>query len=131
MKTKSSFAIFTALIVGTLATSAQAHHSFAMFDLTKSTTLKGTVKTFEWTNPHSWLWLTVTTNDGKSEVWGVETGSPTMLLRRGLQRTTFKPGEKVAVEIHPNRDGSTGGSFMKATFPDGRSYAIVVGKEEQ
>lgn len=131
MKIKSIFAIPAALITGALTLSAQAHHSFAMFDLTKSITLNGTVKAFEWTNPHSWLWLTVTTSDGKNEVWGIETGSPTMLLRRGLQRTTFKPGEKIAVEIHPNRDGSTGGNFMKATFPDGRSYAIVVGKEEQ
>ncbi|MGC3981283.1 MAG: DUF6152 family protein [Steroidobacteraceae bacterium] len=130
---KINFKSIALLAIGAAAIcqTATAHHSFAMFDLTKSITLNGTVKTFEWTNPHSWLWLTVKAEDGTDQTWGIETGSPSMLLRRGMQRTVFKAGDKVAVEIHPNRDGTTGGNFMKATFPDGRTYAIVVGKEEQ
>lgn len=131
MKIKFTFVAMTLVVASALAATAQAHHSFSMFDLTKSVTIEGTVKTFEWTNPHSWLWVEVADKDGKSQVWGIETGSPSMLQRRGMQRTVFKPGDKVSVLLHPNRDGTTGGSFMKATFPDGRSYAIVVGKEEE
>lgn len=114
-----------------LVAPAHPHHSFAMFDLSRSITISGTVSKFEWTNPHSWLWLTVQDDKGGSQQWGIETGSPSMLQRRGMQRTTFKPGDKVSIELHPMRDGLPGGNFMKATFPDGHTYAISVGKEEQ
>lgn len=110
---------------------ALAHHSFAMFDVSRSVTISGTVKTFEWTNPHSWLWLQVPADDGSTALWAIETGSPSMLERRGFERTVFKPGDQVTVQLHPLKDGKPGGNFMKATFPDGRTYAISVGKEEQ
>ena len=123
----------TAVLLAALSAAAPAlsHHSFAMFDTKSSVTINGTVTKFEWTNPHSWLWVEVRDEQGGSKVWGIETGSPSMLERRGLKRTTFKAGDQLVIELHPMRDGSPGGNFMKATFPDGRSYAIVVGKEEQ
>jgi hypothetical protein len=62
---------------------ALAHHSFAMFDAEKKMTLDGTVKEFQWTNPHSWILLTVSDAQGKAEQWAIEMGGPSGLARQG------------------------------------------------
>jgi hypothetical protein len=99
---------------------AWGHHSFAMFDALHEKTLIGTIKEFQWTNPHTWVWLDIPgTNAANSEEWGIEGMSPNFLGRRGWSRTTLKPGDKVTVIIHPLKDGSKGGSFLKVTLPDG------------
>jgi len=128
VKLPSALAI--ALLLAAVAPQAQAHHSFGVFDTAKTVTLQGTVYRFQWTNPHSWLWLSVAQTAGPPKIWGIETGSPTMLLRRGLERETFQPGDKVSVDIHPLRDGRSGGNFIRATFPDGHSVAVIVQKEK-
>ena len=128
MKLPSALAI--ALLLAAVAPQAQAHHSFGVFNTAKTVTLQGTVYRFQWTNPHSWLWLSVAQTAGPPKIWGIETGSPTMLLRRGLERETFQPGDKVSVDIHPLRDGRSGGNFIRATFPDGHSVAVIVQKEK-
>src|SRR5438445_13760306 len=79
---------------------AFAHHSFAMFDADKTVTLNGTVKEFEWTNPHAWLRVMV--NDpasGKSLQYAVEMGSPGQQARVGWKPDSVKPGDKVSVNI--------------------------------
>jgi len=128
VKLPSALAI--ALLLAAVAPQAQAHHSFGVFNTAKTVTLQGTVYRFQWTNPHSWLWLSVAQTAGPPKIWGIETGSPTMLLRRGLERETFQPGDKVSVDIHPLRDGRSGGNFIRATFPDGHSVAVIVQKEK-
>lgn len=97
---------------------ALAHHSFAMFDLAKESTLVGTIKEFQWTNPHSWIEIDVPAASGTVE-WGIEGMSPNFLARRGWARDTLKPGDKVTLVIHPMKDGSHGGSFVRITLPDG------------
>ena len=97
------------------AAPAMAHHSFAMFDNTKSVTLEGTVKEFQWTNPHSWVQLMVKDASGKEVEWSVEGGSPNGLARQGWKRTSLKPGDKASIVIHPLKDGTTGGSLVSAT----------------
>ena len=99
---------------------APAHHSYAMFDMQATKTITGTVKDFEWTNPHTWLWVYVTNANGATEQWGIEGMSPNFLGRRGWTRTTLKPGDKVTVDIHPLRNGERGGSFLSVTLPDGK-----------
>ena len=96
-----------------------AHHSFAMFDRTKNVQLEGTVKDWQFTNPHSWLQLLVLENGNPVE-YGIEGSSVNTLLRIGWGLKTFKPGDKVSVVINPLRDGRKGGAFVKATLPDGR-----------
>jgi hypothetical protein len=98
---------------------AQAHHSFAMFDAEKKVTLDGTVKEFQWTNPHSWILLTVSDAQGKAEQWAIEMGGPSGLARQGWVPKTLTPGMKVQAVIHPLRDGTPGGQFMAVTLPDG------------
>ena len=96
-----------------------AHHSFAMFDAEKSKTLEGTVKEFQWTNPHSWILMTVDNAQGQPEQWAIEMGGPGGLARQGWVPKTLRPGMKVQTVIHPLRDGTAGGQFMAITLPDG------------
>src|SRR5947208_8818515 len=98
---------------------AIAHHSFAMFDAQKSTTLEGIVKDFQWTNPHSWILLTVNNAQGEAEQWAIEMGGPAGLARQGWKRKTLTPGMKVKAVIHPLRDGANRGQFMAGTMPHG------------
>jgi uncharacterized protein DUF6152 len=113
--------IATTLIAsGALAAPALAHHSFAMFDSSKTMTLVGTVKEFQWTNPHTWIQVNVPTN-GKVVEWSIEGGSPNGLARRGWKSTIMKPGDKITVVIAPMKDGSNGGSLKTVTLPDGKT----------
>lgn len=98
---------------------ASAHHSFAMFDNTKSVELDGTVREFQWTNPHTWIQLRVM-EGGQSVEYSIEGGSPNGLARRGWSRTSMKAGDHVKVVMHPLKDGGKGGSFVSATLGDGR-----------
>jgi hypothetical protein len=90
-----------------------------MFDAAASKTVEGTVKDFQWTNPHSWILLTVDNAQGQAEQWAIEMGGPQGLARQGWTPKTLRPGMKVQTVIHPLRDGSNGGQFMAVTLPDG------------
>jgi hypothetical protein len=102
-----------------LALPAYAHHSFAMFDAAKETTLQGTVKEFQWTNPHAWVQLLVPAQDGKTTEWSIECASPNALKRQGWRGTSIKAGDRVTVVIHPLKSGESGGSLVILTLPDG------------
>ena len=97
-----------------LAASAQAHHSFAMFDNEKEQTIEGVVKEFQWTNPHIWVQINVTAPDGKVTEYSIEGGSPNSLRRQGWSKDTMKAGDKIVLKMHPLKDGAPGGSFMSA-----------------
>jgi hypothetical protein len=114
--------VLLAAAVAVLATPAFAHHSGAMFDPTKTVTLEGTVKEFQYTNPHSWLEVLVTGADGKVTEWGFESEGPSTLLRAGIKAKTFMPGDKITVTGHPMKDGRAAGSLMSATKADGTVY---------
>jgi len=110
------------------ATPALAHHSFAMFDMAKEQTISGTVTDFQWTNPHSWIWLEVpSASGGGGEQWGVEGMSPNFLERRGWSKNTLHRGDKVSVVIHPVKNGGHGGSFVRVTLPDGKVMDMMGG----
>jgi hypothetical protein len=108
------------LAVATVAIPASAHHSYAMFDRTRSTTVEGTIKKFQWTNPHSWIYVTVTDKGGQALDWPVEAGAPAGLSRQGWTPKTLVPGMKVKMTMHPLADGKPGGQFMTVTLPDGK-----------
>ena len=107
--------VLTGLAATAAATGALAHHSFAMFDQSRQVTLVGTVKEFQWTNPHTFIELV----DGSGKTWSVELNSPNNLLRQGWKRTALSPGDKVTVIINPLRDGKPGGLFNAVTLPNG------------
>ena len=120
---KSLLAAFAAL----LGSIAVAHHSGAMFDRSKTVTLKGTVKEFQYTNPHSWLQVLITGADGKTVEWGFESEGPSTLMRAGIRAGTFKPGEKVTVLASPMRDGRPAGALISVTMADGKVYSTRSG----
>jgi hypothetical protein len=97
-----------------------AHHSTVPFDTTKQTTLTGIVKEFDWTNPHTWIWINVPNDKGGMDLWGVEGMSPNYLGRRGWTKSTIKPGEKITIVGRPMTDGSKAAMFMSATLADGK-----------
>jgi hypothetical protein len=100
---------------------ASAHHSFAMFDAAKTVTLTGTVKEFEWTNPHAWLRIMVDDQtSGKSLQWALEMGSPGQQAQRGWKPDSVKAGDKVTITLHPLKDGSRGGQLLSAMLANGQ-----------
>lgn len=111
---------FACLLLAGAVLPAMAHHSFSMFDEKKEVVLKGAVKEFQWSNPHTWIQLNVTDASGKVVEWSIEGGSPNLVGRQGWKRNTFKPGDQVEITVHPMRDGQPGGSFMRAVLADGR-----------
>ena len=114
------FALIGAAALGTPP--ALAHHSFAMFDAQKEVTLSGTVREFQWTNPHSWLQVQVP-QGGASVEYSIELGSPNSMSRRGWRKSTFKPGDKITFAMNPMRDGSSGGSLVYALDAQGKRWA--------
>ena len=112
-----------AVAVIAFAAPAPAPHSFAMFDSDKTSTLDGTVKEFEWTNPHSWIRVNVADASGTQRQWAIEMGSPAQISQRGWTPNTIKAGDKIKLTIHPLKDGSRGGQFMSATLADGKVLA--------
>ena len=120
-----------AIAVAAFTAPAIAHHSFAMFDDQKTVTLQGTVKEFEWVNPHSWLRVTV--NDektGKAAIWALELSSPSRLVTMGMHADSVKPGDAVSVTFHPMKDGTRGGQFMQATLPGGKQIIRANARDE-
>jgi hypothetical protein len=100
---------------------AQAHHSSVMFDDKKTIELSGTVKEFQWKNPHIWIQVMVKGEDGTTKEWSVEGMGPNSLSRDGWRPTTFKPGDTVTFRVHPMRDGSAAGNFIGVKWADGRT----------
>ena len=110
-----------ALIALTASSAAIAHHSFAMFDQKKVMTLEGTVKEFQWTNPHAFIELDVPAARGTPVHWSIELNSPNNLKRQGWSRGALKPGDKVTVRLNPLRNGEHGGLFLDVRLPNGRT----------
>ena len=112
----------SALVIA-LAASVQgrAHHSFSMFDREHPVTISGTIREFQWVNPHTWVQILVPTPGKARPVeWSIEGRSPNVLARRGWKRTELKPGDKVKLTIYPLLDGSPGGAIVRVIFADGR-----------
>jgi hypothetical protein len=115
----------TALL--SIATAAVAHHSFAMFDRKSEVALVGTVKEFQWTNPHSWIEIDVPNDKGGSDKWSVECNSPNNLARAGWRSSSLKRGDKVTVVIHPLRNGDKGGLFVSVKLANGQTLTDPMG----
>ena len=101
--------------------SAWAHHSYAMFDGSKTISVSGTVAKLEWMNPHVFVWVYVPNAKAASgyDLYAFENGSPNVLTRVGWTAKSLSAGEKITVEYWPLKDGRNGGHFLKARFSDG------------
>jgi hypothetical protein len=111
--------ILLVLLCAPALTPAHAHHSFAMFDPAHPVTLNGTVKDFQWVNPHAVLWVYAAPDaTGLPVLWTIELTSPGNLSRSGWTRHVLNPGDRVTVEIAPLRSGAHGGAFRRLTLTD-------------
>jgi hypothetical protein len=116
---KTILALGASALLLSAAGAASAHHSGAMFDRTKEVSLVGTVKEFQYTNPHSWLVVNIPDASGKVTEWSFEAEGPSTLLRSGIKRSSLMPGDKVTVKGHPLKDGRPGAGLMSVTKADG------------
>ena len=108
-----------AWMVGT-AVPVTAHHAFAAeFDADSPVEFSGTVTKVEWVNPHVWIHLDVTRDDGTMEGWAFEAGTPNVLFRRGFTRDSLLPGTDVSVDGYQAKDGTNRANGRDITFVDG------------
>lgn len=109
-----------------LAGGVSAHHSFAMFDKSRTVTLKGAVRKVEYKNPHVFLFVevpdsaSVVPDSAHAKLYAVECASINFLLEVGWKVNTIKAGDSVTVTMHPLRDGSPGGQVNTVTLANGR-----------
>jgi hypothetical protein len=102
-----------------LTAAALAHHSTAMFDFAKTVEIKGTIKEFQWTNPHTWTKVNVETGGAAVVEYGLEGMSPNYLARNGWSKRSLKTGDKVTLQVHPLKDGRPGGFMVSVKLADG------------
>jgi hypothetical protein len=106
--------------VALLAGQALAHHSFAMFDPDQLVTKAGTVKEFEWTNPHVWIHIMAPDQTGKTVEWSFEMQAIAQATSGGWRKDIVRPGDKISIDFHPLKDGSRGGELVSAVMADGK-----------
>ena len=106
---------------GFAAIAAQAHHAFATeFDVERPVALEGKVTKVELINPHSWITIEVTGENGEAVSWMIEGGSPNALVRRGVTKASIPIGSELVVRGYQARDGSNRAVGRDLTFADGR-----------
>ena len=121
---KSLYTIMPGIALLVLLASVQpvaAHHSGAGFDGSKIVEIQGTIKEFQFKNPHTWIQILVDDGSGKTTEWSLEWGSPNQLGRMGYRPTSFPAGAKVTVRLNPVRNGAPAGGFIAAKFEDGKT----------
>jgi len=118
---RPSFLVSLAASACALPLATHAHHSPAMFDGSKQMTLTGTVREFQWTNPHSYIQLVVKPDNGAEQEWSLEMGANVYLYNLGWRPSTVKPGDKLTVTVLPLRSGKPGGLLVEAQTADGKS----------
>ena len=117
---KARLAIAAMLATAAVPATALAHHSYAMFDHTKEVVLKdATVVQWEWTSPHTWLYVLVPESGKEPAKYSIEGGNPGLLRRMGYGKGSMSPGDKVTVYISPLKNGEKGGAMNAVSLPNG------------
>ena len=128
MKFRSIVApVLAGLAASLIGFSASAHHSTAMFDWGKEKKLEGTIDVFQWTQPHTFIWVKVPGKAGKDAQFGLEGMSPSWLGRHEWSSRSLQAGQKVSIDYYPLRDGRPGGFFVRVTTPDGKQLEALPG----
>jgi Family of unknown function (DUF6152) len=121
------FPATTIFLLFLLGGSTFAHHGFvSWFDMSRSVTVKGTVTGFDWTNPHSYIYLDVKNEKGAVEEWRIELGAPNMLARAGWRRDTLKSGDEITAIGNPAKDGKLLMHLSKLVFANGQELSTAL-----
>ena len=120
-KTTTGFALLTGIPALMFSLELSAHHAFgAEFDRNAPVRLQGRIVKLEWVNPHTWIHIEITNDDGSTEVWMVEGGTPNVLLRRGLRRDCLTPGTEIIVDGYQAKNHALKrANGRDVTFTDG------------
>jgi len=102
-----------------------------MFDSDSEVTLQGVVREFQFTNPHSWLLVDVTNEDGSVTTWGFEAEGPTTMMERGIRKGDFAPGTKLTITGRPMKDGRPAAAWTRAVRADGAEFYPRARREDQ
>ena len=95
----------------TLTKTVTAHHSFAMFDISKEQIVIGRVQRWAFNNPHSWLYIEAEDEQGNAQTWGFEGAAQIHAMRQGVNGNTFTPGETIKVIMLPLKSGELAGAM--------------------
>lgn len=117
----------SAVLVALVGPSVYAHHSAAMFDRKVTLTLSGTVKRFDYVNPHSWLYVDVMNADGSTTEWGFELDAPPRLRRIGVSPTFWQVGDAIKLKTNPLIDGRPAGLLVGAVTAAGKKFGETSG----
>jgi hypothetical protein len=117
---KRRWTCFFGLLAVLLASPLFAHHSFAMFDHTRTLNLKGSVTRFQWTNPHAYIEIDVRDSKGAVTHYSIECTSINMMQRAGWRSNMIKAGDMVKAVVAPLTNGDPGGLLLEITLPDGK-----------
>ena len=119
-----AFPVTAPLLLLSLGGATYAHHGIvAWFDMSKSATVKGTVTSFDWTNPHAYVYVDVKDQQGAIQKWTAEMGSVGMLVRFGWRRETLKPGDAVTLVGKPAKDGKPSMLLDKVVLASGQELS--------
>jgi hypothetical protein len=111
------------------AVPAPAHHSGAMLDESRTVTFEGVIREMQWTNPHSWLLVDVTGDDGTVTTWGFEAEGPSTLRRAGIRPADLRAGAAITITGRPMKDGRPAALWVSAVLADGRTLDPRTGFE--
>jgi len=121
------FPVAAAILLLSLGGTTFSHHGFvSWFDMSRSVTVKGTVRNFDWTNPHAYIFLDVKNGKGAVEKWRVELGAIGMLARAGWRRDTLKPGDEITAIGNPAKDGTPMMHLDKIIFANGQELSTAL-----
>jgi len=125
---RNRLVIVFALAVGLLmSVPLVAHHTASTLYTDKTVTLKGTVKTWRWSNPHCLLTFDVKGEDGQVVQWLAETQAPNTAYTEGYRATSFKAGDEITVTVRPAANGQRYGLLTQAVLADGTKLGTEEG----
>lgn len=110
------------MLLMAVAVPVSAHHSFAGYDMTKTSTAQATIKEFRWGAPHSAAVFVIKGADGKQQEVTVASAAPSMFVKQGFKPKDFRAGDKLEITWHPSRSGAKGGILSSMKLPDGRVF---------
>jgi hypothetical protein len=122
--------LISMLLLAAITLPATAHHSTAMFDSDNPIELAGTIKEWQYTNPHTFIILNVTDENGIVVEWALEGRSTSAIYRLGWTPESLQPGDEIIVTVRPLHSGAPGGNYSNIRWKDGTEIDPTVARPQ-